>query len=115
MANLNMIEQELRQYLEDADNMSRADRYVYLKAVFDKHLALEKTEHILTMSDFQNIVGTAKQNFVNLILPMTISNRALNASETPNVAVVQAMISYLNNAGILRKMVKIDITTKTNK
>jgi len=115
MANLNMIEQELRQYLEDADNLSRADRYIYLKAIFDKHLALEKTEHLLTMNDFQSIIGTAKQNFVNLILPMTISNKAVNATETPNVAVIQAVISYLNNAGTLRKPVKLDITTKTNK
>jgi hypothetical protein len=115
MSNLDLIEQEIRQYLEDQDNLSRADRYVHLKAIFDKHLAMEKTEHILTMSDLQSIIGTAKQNFVNLTLPMTISNKAVSPNDTTNVAVVQSVISYLNKAGILRKLVKFDITTKTNK
>ena len=115
MANISMIEQELRNYLEEQDNLSRADRYVHLKAIFDKHLALEKTEHLLTMSDFHFIVSTAKQNFVNLTLPMTISNRELYPSDAPNVAIVEAVISYLNKAGILRKLVKIDVTTKTSK
>lgn len=115
MANMSMIEQEIRQYLEDQDNLSRADRYVHLKAIFDKHLAMEKTDHLLTMSDFHFIVSTAKQNFVNLTLPMTISKRELYPSDAPNVAVVEAVISYLNRAGILRKLVKLDITTNTSK
>lgn len=115
MSKINMIEQEIRQYLEDQDNLSRSDRYIHLKAIFDKHLAMEKTEHLLTMGDFHFIVGTAKQNFVNMTLPMTISNRELYPSDAPNVAVVEAVISYLNKAGILRKLVKIDVTTKTSK
>lgn len=115
MANLDLIEQELRQYLEDQDNLSRADRYIHLKAIFDKYLAMEKTEHILTNSDFQSIISSAKQNFINLNLPMTISNKVVGPNETLNVAVILAVISYLNRAGILRKLVKFDITTKTNK
>jgi hypothetical protein len=115
MANQSMIEQEIRNYLEESDNLSRADRYVHLKAIFDKHLAMEKTEHLLTMSDFHHIVSTAKQNFVHLTLPMTISNRELYPSDAPNVALTESVISYLNKAGILRKLVKIDVTTKTSK
>ena len=115
MANMSMIEQEIRQYLEDSDNLSRADRYVQLKAIFDKHLAMEKTDHLLTMGDLQFIIGTAKQNFVNLTLPATISKRELYPSDAPHVAMLEAMISYLNKAGILRKLVKIDFTTKTSK
>lgn len=115
MANIETIEQELRQYVEDSPNLSRNDRYTHLKAIFDKHFAMEKTEHILTMSDFQGIISNAKSQYANLTLPAKISNREVYPSEAPHILMIEAVIGYLNKSQILRKLVRIDFTTKTNK
>lgn len=115
MANMETIETELRQYLEDAQNLSRQDKYVHLRAIFDKHFAMEKTEHLLTMNDFYLIVSNAKSNFVQLTLPAKISNRDVYASDAPHIAMIDAVISHLNRFDVLKRLVKIDITTKTNK
>ncbi len=115
MANIETIEQELRQYIEDAANMTRQDRFTYLKAIFDKHYAMEKTEHILTMSDFQNIISYAKSQFTEITLPTEISKRPVYPSEVPHIMMIEAVISYLNRNSILKKLVRIDFTTKTNK
>lgn len=112
MANMETIEAELRQYIEDSANLSRQDRYVHLKAIFDKHFAMEKTEHLLTMGDFQQIVSYAKSQFVNIKLPAQISKREVYPSEVPHVLMIEAVISYLNRSQILKKLVKIDYTTR---
>lgn len=115
MANMESIEAELRQYIEDAQNLSRQDKYIHLKAIFDKHFAMEKTNHLLTMSDFQLIISNAKSNFVQLTLPAKISNRDVYANDVPHIAMIEAVISHLNRYDVLKRLVKIDITTKTNK
>lgn len=115
MANMEMIEQELKQYIDDAQNLTKQDRYIQLKAIFDKHFAMEKTAHLLTMNDFQLIISNAKQNFVNLPLPATISNREVYPSEAPYIGFIDALVSHLNRYDVLKRLVKIDITTKTNK
>lgn len=105
-----MIEQELRQYLEDAQNLSRQDRFTHLMAIFKKHFDMEKTEHILTMGDFQGIMSYAKTQFINTVLPMRITKREVYPSEVPNVLMIEAVVSYLNKSKILRRLVKIDYT-----
>lgn len=110
MANMETIEQELRQYIEDSANLSRQDRYTYLKAIFDKHFAMEKTEHLLTMNDFQGIISYAKGQYVNLTLPAKISKREVYPSEVQFILMIESVIGYLNRSKILRKLVKIDYT-----
>lgn len=115
MANMETIEQELKQYIEDSSNLTRQDRYVHLKAIFDKHFAMEKTEHLLTMGDFQQIISYAKSQFLNITLPASISKREVYPSEVPHIMMIEAVIGYLNKSSLLRKLVKIDYTTRTNK
>lgn len=110
MANEETIEQELKQFLEDSRNLSISDRYIQVKAIFDKHFAMEKTEHLLTMEDFQNIIRYAKSQFVNMTLPAQISKREVYPSEVPQVLMIEAVIGYLNKSKLLRKLVKIDYT-----
>lgn len=115
MANIDTIEQELRQYVEDSANLNRNDRYTHLKAIFDKHFSMEKTEHLLTMGDFQGIISNAKSQFANLTLPASISNREVYPSEAPHILMIESVISYLNKSQVLKKLVRIDFTTRTNK
>lgn len=115
MANMDTIEQELKQYIEDSPNLTRNDRYVHLKAIFDKHFAMEKTEHMLTMGDFHEIVSFSKSQYVQIPLPATVSNREIYPSEVGYLCMIEAVISYLNKSQILKKLVRIDYTTRTNK
>lgn len=110
MPSVETIEQELRQYIEDSSNLTPNDRYTYLKAIFDKHFAMEKTEHQLTMSDFHDIVSFAKSQYVHLKLPVQISRRELYPSEAPHILMIESVISYLNKSKLLKKLVKVDYT-----
>lgn len=110
MANMEEIERELRQYVEDSKNLDQQDRYIYIKAIFDKHFALEKTTHVLTVSDFQDIVSNAKTSYANTVMPMKISKRVMYPNESSQVLLIEAAIMYLNKMSVLRKLVKIDYT-----
>lgn len=110
MANMEEIERELRQYIKDSANLDSQDRFTYLKVIFDKHLALEKTNHLLTIADFHEIVGYAKSRFPNTVFPLKISKREMYPQEATNVLLIDAVLTYLNKAGVLKKLVKIDYT-----
>ena len=81
-------------------------------AIFDKHFAMEQTEHLLNMGDFQYIVSYAKSQFVNLKLPAQISKREVYPSDVPHVLIIEAVLGYLNKSKVLKKLVKIDYTTR---
>ncbi len=115
MANFDLIEQELRNYLEEAPNLNRNDRFIHLMAIFEKHLKMEKANHILTMNDFQDIVSYAKSQYQHLVLPAKISNRDLYPSEVGNLLMVEAVIAHLNKFQVLKRLVNIDYTTRTSK
>lgn len=110
MADMEMIEQELRQFLEQEPNLSKQDRFVYLKAIFDKHFAMEKTDHLLTSNDFNAIISYAKSQFIHTNLPLRITKKEVYPSEVPQVLMIESVIRYLNGLSILRKIVKFDYT-----
>lgn len=112
MANMETIEAELRQYIEDSANLNRQDRYIHLKAIFDKHFAMEKTDHMLTMGDFKEIVSYAKSQFINLTLPAQISKREVYQSDIAHLLIVDAVLTYLNKSKVLKKLVRIDYTKR---
>lgn len=110
MANMEQIESELRQYIEDSPNLSHADRFTHLMAIYRKHFDMEKTEHQLTMGDFHEIVSYAKSHYSKAILPMRISKREVYASDVPHVLMIEAVVSYLNKFKLLKRLVRVDHT-----
>lgn len=108
MSNMEQIEQELRAYLETDKNLSSRDKFIHLKAIFDKHFAMEKTEHLLNIQDMRSIVDYAKGQFINTQLPMVISKKEIFPSEVPHILMIESTISHLNRVGILRKLAKFD-------
>lgn len=103
-----MIEAELKQYLEDSPNLTRQDRYIHLIAIFRKHFDMEKTEHLLTMNDFQSIMNFAKSSYAQTPLPMKISQREVYSSEVGNVLIIEAVITYLNKFKLLKRLINVD-------
>lgn len=112
MADPEIIERELKKFIEESANLNKQDKYTVLRAIFDKHLAMEKVDFQLTYGDFQEIINIAKANFANSTLPLKISKRDVYHGEAPNVSMVEAVIGFLNKNKLLKRLVKFDYTGK---
>lgn len=110
MSNPEQIEQELRAYLEKEPNLRREERLKYLLAIFNKHMEFKVLEHSINAYDTIEIINFSKVVSANQKLPMNVTKRRMDNSETPHIALMEALISYLNRHHLLRKFVKFDYT-----
>src|SRR5581483_6231851 len=108
MSDPQRLDSELREYLEKEANLRRDERLVWLKMIFHKHFEISSLEHVVNSQDLFDIMSTAKSNYSKAKLPMKVSKRRLDSSETPHVAMIEAVISYLNKMHLLKRQVKID-------
>lgn len=69
---------------------------------------MSQKPHLVTYHDLINIISVAKDNCSNQTLPMIISKRELLDRDPAHVAMIEAVISYLNNKGLLTNMVNMD-------
>jgi len=102
------LDRELREYIEKEPNLRREDRLAYLKAVYNKHLEINKLEHVVNSGDLFDIIATAKGNFFKLKLPMQISSKKIENGDLTHIALIESVISYLNSMNLLKKLVKLD-------
>lgn len=110
MSDPQQIEKDLREYLEREPNLRREDRLTYLTTIFNKHLDINKLEHVVNYKDFLNIVSFAKTRMSNMKLPVRLTNRQLETSEATHLAIIDSFISYLNKNSLLKKFIKFDHT-----
>lgn len=110
MADPEQIEQELRAYVSIEKNLSREDRVIHLRAIFDKHFAMDKTDHLLNNADFQDIISRAKALWVQTSMPFKISKREVRSEEVNHYLIIEAFVSYLNKNKLLKRLVRFDIT-----
>jgi hypothetical protein len=110
MADPKQIEQELREYLEREPNLRRDDRIVYLMNIINKHFEIDRIDHMVSYSDFSDMVSRAKASFATKPLPLRISNRQVDPSEVSHVLVIEALVGYLNKNRLLKRLVKFDYT-----
>lgn len=73
---------------------------------------MSQKPHMITYHDLVNIISVAKHNCANQKLPMIVSTRVLEERDPAHVAVIEAMISYLNGKGLLATMVNMDYPEK---
>jgi hypothetical protein len=108
MSNPDQLDRELRDYLEKEPNLARNERLLFLRGIFSKHLDFNKLEHVITSNDFTNLINDSKVEYTKLTLPMRISKRQVDSSDTPHVAMVNSILSYLNKNSLLRRLVRFD-------
>lgn len=108
MSNPDELDKELREYLNQEPNLSRGDRLAYLKAVMNKHLEFNKLEHVVNHRDLWEIVSGSKKNYTDFRLPLNVSGRVVDTSEVTHVAMIEAVVSYLNRMNLLKRLVKMD-------
>jgi hypothetical protein len=73
---------------------------------------LKDEQHAITFDDFDNILTMAKTSYNNYSVPMYLTNKRVDNHYVGNIILVEAVIAYLNRAGLLNKPVKMDITKK---
>lgn len=110
MADPQEIERDLKEYLEKEPNIRRGDRITYLMGIVNKHFGRDKIDHMLTKDDLNYLVSVAKSNFVQQSGSLNISSKAVEKGELPSLAMIEAVISYLNKNALLKKLVKVDYT-----
>lgn len=110
MSDSEILDRELREYLEKEPNLSRADRISYLKAIFDKQLGITKLDHMVNASDLFYIISDAKTQYTKQNSGLSVTKKRLDNSELVNVAIMESFISYLNRMGLTKKLVKFDYT-----
>jgi hypothetical protein len=112
MADPKQIEEELRQFLAIEDSIRKADRLSYLMAIINKHYALDQIEHVISKHDFDSMLSYAKTIWPTTVLPMEISKKDVTSQEANYVLMMEALLGYLNNKKILKRLVKFDYTRR---
>lgn len=73
---------------------------------------MEKKDHRITYEDMQLMISVAKTKWVDIPTPLKISKKTCIENEPAHVAMVEAVIMYLNNKGLLNTFVKMDYDGK---
>lgn len=110
MNSLQTAENEIRQFLLAQDNLSHEDRVRALMAIFSKHFEFSKLKHEIQHWDVGTIASFAKLQFSNQTLPMFISRKQVPSDHLVTVALLEAVLSYLNGKGLLSKEISINYT-----
>jgi hypothetical protein len=108
MSDPNQVDRDLREFLEKEKNLHRQDKLDYLKALFAKYFALNKLNHVVNKNDLFGIISDSKRKYVEFNLPLQVSGRAVDPSELPAIAMIEALVSYLNRNHLLNRLPKID-------
>lgn len=110
MSDPNEVERDLREYLEKEKNLHRQDKLEYLRLLFDRHFQMKKLDHLITKNDLFGIISGAKSEYNNISLPLHISGRKVDTSELTAIAMIEAVVSYLNKNHLLKRLPKLDYT-----
>jgi hypothetical protein len=110
----NTIENDLRDYLVKAENMRNDDKLRHLMTLIDKHMEYQKLTHVIQKHEFSNIVSQAASNMSNLPINLHISGRKIDQYEMKHVAMIEAVISYMNRHELLKKQVNFNVTEEPN-
>jgi Flp pilus assembly CpaF family ATPase len=110
MSEQEQIEFDIAQYLEKESNLTENDKRQYLRAMFEKHFAFRKLDHLLNYHDLHDIISNAKSRYNDV--KSVVSRKQLYPTEVAHTAMIEAVISYLNSKGLSVKIVKIDYTER---
>lgn len=108
MRSLQDIEADVALFLSKVDEMRYNDRKDLLMAIFQKHIALNESELILTKHDLDVIVSLASAGYASMPLPANVSGKFLLPKEAVNLSLVESTIELLNNKGAIKRTPKFD-------
>ena len=65
---------------------------------------------IITAQDFQSIKSVAKDRYVMMSADKYLSNKKVEQNDIANLAIVESVIMWLNNNGLLNNLARFDFT-----
>jgi len=106
---------DLKEALNDAEDLPREYRAERIMQVFDKHLLLNKIPLQINHYDITAMVSNAKGNMINMPSYVEISKKQVGLHEVRFVAILQSLIGYLNRKDALKRMPEIEFTKRRQK
>ena len=104
------LDSDIIRFFKDIEKQSESDKIHTLRLLMDKYIHLSKSDFIMDKFDLNEIIGRAKKDIVDKVLPVKMGKMETNVPETdvPNLCIVESTISHLNKNGCLKKLAKFD-------
>lgn len=103
---------EIAEYLTKEANMFRSDKQAYLERIVDREFFERNTPHAINRIDLMQIVSNAGSHIAKMTMPVHVSNKQMDSYEVRHIAMIEAIIGYLNRNGLLNREVKFDYTSQ---
>lgn len=110
MTQSELIERDLKEYLNKEHTLSREDRIHFLMSIFSKRFEFAKFDHVVNRFDLIGIINQAKSQYANLRLPVNITKVKIETHELTNLSMVESVLLFLGRHDLLRKTVRLDYT-----
>jgi hypothetical protein len=110
MKNEQNLDFDILNFFNDIKNQSQADQILTLRLLLDKHIHLNKSDHLMDKIDFNEIIGNAKKIIIEKTLPIKIGKNEspISENEVLNLCVIEATIMALHKRACLKKIPKFD-------
>lgn len=104
------LEVDILRFLENIETQNFSDKVQTLRHLFDKHLHLNKAEHLMDAHDLFTIISNAKNLFATQKVPIRlgVTKRQVGVADISSLCLVEATVAHLNKKDCLKKMVKFD-------
>lgn len=99
---------ELAQYVEREEHLNKEDKLKILTAILEKCFNYENALHLITEHDILVISNLSKTAYAGLSLPLNVGVREMAYDDLRTIAHIEAVVSYMNNQHLLRKVVQIN-------
>ena len=104
------LDVDIARFLEQIENQSHSGKRETLKILLEKYIHLNTCDYILDHDDLRSIIGQAKVLFSSKVFPCFLGSkkRKVSQNDQPNLCVIEATISLLNNKDCFKKLPKFD-------
>lgn len=101
---------DMKQFLDDIENQSHADKLISLQNLMDKYIHLNTCDYSMDHYDLRSIIGSAKGKFSNDSMPIFLGDkkRKVTQGELPHMMMIEATIGWLNKNNCLKRLPKFD-------
>lgn len=105
------VERDLREYLAKEHTMDREGRLKHLMSLYTHHEAIDSVPHKINQKDFQLVISMASHRMFKMKMPVHVSHKRIDMTDSRHVAFIEAVIGYFNSGGLLKREVGFDFTT----
>jgi hypothetical protein len=106
-----LTEQKLDEQLRHNEKEKKESLCVAILNKFE-NARIKPKDELINFRDFENMVGTAKTNYVRTGNDIFISNKRVEENYLTYLCFLEAFTSWLNQKNLLKRLPKFDFTDK---